>query len=192
MGNGCVNAASLRPPFGSPERGAVAARSGVTEGLVQRWCGKTTLPVNRLRAGVEARPYDVWEGGCDKPEYPAAHRGRCALRRVGRCQRKTEVVCHPEEGASRTPPPTGVSETNVAAYDVTGALSHASQMERGRCPRDCKRGEVDGGGSTVGDAGAIGHAGHPRQHCPGGHVTMVHRGRCTLRVGAYRTLRHET
>ena len=76
MGNGCVNAASLRPPFGSPERGAVAARSGVTEGLVQRWCGKTTLPVNRLRAGVEARPYDVWEGGCDKPEYPVDRRRR--------------------------------------------------------------------------------------------------------------------
>ena len=48
-----------------------------------------------------------------------------------------------DRGASRTPPPTGVSETNVAAYDVTGALSHASQMERGRCPRDYIRWAVD-------------------------------------------------
>ena len=38
-----------------------------------------------------------------------AHRGRCALRRVGRCQRKTGVVRHPEEGASGTPPPTVVA-----------------------------------------------------------------------------------
>ena len=36
-----------------------------------------------------------------------AHRGRCALRRVGRCQRKTGVVRPPTEGASWTPPPTG-------------------------------------------------------------------------------------
>ena len=38
-----------------------------------------------------------------------AHRGRCALRRVGRCQRKTGVVCPPTEGASGTPPPTVVA-----------------------------------------------------------------------------------
>ena len=30
----CVNAANLCPSLGSPERGAVTARSGVTEGLV--------------------------------------------------------------------------------------------------------------------------------------------------------------
>ena len=32
----CVNAANLRPPLGSPERGAVTALCAVTEGLVQR------------------------------------------------------------------------------------------------------------------------------------------------------------
>ena len=53
---------SLLPPLGSPERGAVAARSGVTEGLVQRWWGETTLSANPRRAGVEARPYGGWEG----------------------------------------------------------------------------------------------------------------------------------
>ena len=37
--------------------GAVTARCAVTEGLVQFWCGETTLSVNRRRAGVEARPY---------------------------------------------------------------------------------------------------------------------------------------
>ena len=48
VGNRCVNAANLRPPLGSPERGAVAARSGVTEGLVQRGCNAITLPVNPI------------------------------------------------------------------------------------------------------------------------------------------------
>ena len=57
--NKCVNATNLRPPLGSPERGAVAALCAVTEGLVQRWCGVITSPVNRGRAGVEARPYGV-------------------------------------------------------------------------------------------------------------------------------------
>ena len=32
----CADAANLHPPLGSPERGAVAARSAVTEGLVRR------------------------------------------------------------------------------------------------------------------------------------------------------------
>ena len=42
----------LRPPLGSPERGAVAALCAVTEGLVQGGCGEITSPVNRRRAGV--------------------------------------------------------------------------------------------------------------------------------------------
>ena len=76
--NTCVNAANLHPPLGSPGRGAVAARSAVTEGLVQRGCGVITLPVNPRRAGVEARPYDVWGVG--------AQNHRCLLsggRRTG-------------------------------------------------------------------------------------------------------------
>ena len=85
--NRCTNAASLHPPLGSPERGAVAALCAVTEGLAQRGWGVPTLSANRGRASVEARPYEAWGGGCDKPEYPVdqrtAHRGRCALRRVG-------------------------------------------------------------------------------------------------------------
>ena len=85
--NRCASAASLIPPLGSPERGAVAALCAVTEGLAQRGWGVPTLSVNQRRAGVEARPYEAWGGGCDKPEYPVdqrtAHRGRCALRRVG-------------------------------------------------------------------------------------------------------------
>ena len=40
------NAASLLPPLGSPERGAVAPLCAVTEGLVQRGCGAITSFVN--------------------------------------------------------------------------------------------------------------------------------------------------
>ena len=119
MGNGCVNAASLRPPFGSPERGAVAALCGVTEGLVQRWCGKTTLPVNRLRAGVEARPYDVWGGGRAEPAPSVDQRRRTedgAPYDVNRSvQQQTDVIRHPTEGASGTPPPYGGCEMHVSA-----------------------------------------------------------------------------
>ena len=69
----------LRPSLGSPERGAVAALCAVTEGLVQRGCGMTTLQVIPRRGGRG--------GGRVEPTSPvirrAAHRGRCALRRVG-------------------------------------------------------------------------------------------------------------
>ena len=58
---------SLRPPLGSPERGAVAAPCAVTEGLVQGGWGVPTLSDNPGRAGVEACAYDVWEGGCVEP-----------------------------------------------------------------------------------------------------------------------------
>ena len=65
MVNRCVNAANLIPPLGSPERGAVAARSAATEGLVQRWCGVITSPVNprnphTVGAGFHARPASVY------------------------------------------------------------------------------------------------------------------------------------
>ena len=39
----------------------------------------------------------------------AAHRGRCALRRVGKFPHRNYAVRHPEEGASGTPPPTVVA-----------------------------------------------------------------------------------
>ena len=75
--NRCVNAANLHPALGSPERGAVTARSAVTEGLVQRGCGVITLSVNPRRAGAEV-------GWRVKPASfvtrRTAHRGRCALR----------------------------------------------------------------------------------------------------------------
>ena len=65
--NSRVNTANLLPPLGSPERGAVAARSAVTEGLVQRPCGEITLPVNprTVGAGFHARPaWDEGHRGC--------------------------------------------------------------------------------------------------------------------------------
>ena len=51
--NRCAIAANLRPPLGSPERGAVAALCAVTEGLVQREWGVPTLSINPRRASAE-------------------------------------------------------------------------------------------------------------------------------------------
>ena len=65
-------------------------------------------------------------------------------------------------------------------------------MVRGLCPRDWMRGAVDVTVRAVVDAGAIGHAERPRQRCPGGHVTTVHRGRCTLQAAAKPALRNMT
>ena len=45
---------------------------------------------------------------------------------------------------------------------------------------------------AVVNTGTIGHAGRPRQRCPGGHVTTVHRGRCTLQAAAKPALRNMT
>ena len=42
--------------LGSPERGAVTARSGVTEGLVQRGCDAISLPVIRRKGRRGRRP----------------------------------------------------------------------------------------------------------------------------------------
>ena len=90
--------------LGSPERGAVTARSGVTEGLVQRGCGAITLHVNPRRAGVEV---GLTRGTGVVRQPTTAHRGRCALRPSCSVQQQTHVVGHPTEGASGTPPPTG-------------------------------------------------------------------------------------
>ena len=106
--NSCINAASLRPPLGFPERGAVAALCAVTEGLVQGGCGVPALSVNRRKDGLgdgEARAIGAVR------RATAAHRGRCALRREGgtftHCK---HVIRSPTEGASRTPPPTVVAK----------------------------------------------------------------------------------
>ena len=97
---------------------------------------------------------------------------------------------HTAQGASRTPPPTvGARHTPRRIWQCVRFV-RATQMVRGRCPRDCICWAVDRGWRTVGDAGAFGHAGHPRQRCLGGHVTMVHRGRCTLQAAAKPALRH--
>ena len=66
MVNRCVNAANLILPLGSPERGAAAAHSDVTEGFGQGGCGVITLSVNprnppTVGAGFHARP--AWDEG---------------------------------------------------------------------------------------------------------------------------------
>ena len=51
---------------------------------------------------------------------------------------------------------------------------------------------VNGGGRAAGDVEKIGQAQRLRLTYPGCHATTVHRGRCTLRVAAKPSLRHET
>ena len=110
--NSRVNVANLRPPLGSPERGAVAALCAVTEGLVQRGCGEITLPVNPRRAGAEV-------GWRVEPASTVTRRRRTGdgapygVR--GTFQHCNYVVRYPTEGASGTPPPTGCACGYVSA-----------------------------------------------------------------------------
>ena len=72
--------------LGSPERGAVAALCAVTEGLVRRRCGRTNV-IRQPRPGGRGSPplrgVGRWARGTGAVGRPtAAHRGRCALRRV--------------------------------------------------------------------------------------------------------------
>ena len=55
MVNRCASAASLIPALGSPERGAVAALWAVTEGLVRRRCGRTSV-MRKPRPGGRGSP----------------------------------------------------------------------------------------------------------------------------------------
>ncbi len=64
------------------------------------------------------------------------------------------------------------------------------EMVRGLCPRDCIRWAVEGGGRTVSDVGAIGHAGRVRLTRPGGHANAGRRGRRPLRAAAKRRYQH--
>ena len=85
--NGCIDAANLCPPLGSPERGAVAAPCAVTEGLVRRRCGRTNV-IRQPRPGGRGSPPPLrgvgrWARGTGAVGRPtAAHPGRCAQRRV--------------------------------------------------------------------------------------------------------------
>ena len=99
----CAIAANFLPPLGSPERGAVAALCAVTEGLAQRWCGETTLPISRGRAGVEARPYEAWGGGRDAITLSVDRRRG---ERGDGVARGNDAVCRPTDGAPGTVRPT--------------------------------------------------------------------------------------
>ena len=91
-------------------------------GAVAPHCGVTEgLRPRRVRGGCLPRPYDM----------------------AGRCQRVSDVVRRPAQGASRTPPPTvGARHTLRRVWQRT-RLSHASQKVRGLHPRDCIRWVVD-------------------------------------------------
>ena len=86
------------------------------------------------------------------------HRGRCTLR--------------------------WVRNKRCGAYGNVCGFPRASQKVRGLCPRYYIRWTVEVTVRTVGNTGAIGHAGHPRQRCPGNPATAAHRGRCALRAGS--------
>ena len=64
------------------------------------------------------------------------------------------------------------------------------KMVRGRCPRNRIRWAVDGGGCTMGDVGAIGHAKRQHPPHPGGYATAGRRGRRPLRDVAKRRYPH--
>ena len=97
-----------------------------------------------------------------------------------------------KHGASRTPPPTGGCVTMLAGCDARGALPHTYQWCAG-CAREISFvGRWTRGWRAVGDVGKIGQAKRMRLTYPGCHATTVHRGRCTLRVAAKPSLRHET
>ena len=111
--NGCANAVNFCPPLGSPERGAGTARSGVTEGLVQRWSGRTSVARRPAPGGRGSPP--LWRVGSGCTEYNASVNRR---RRTGdgapyeakrNVQQQTHAVRQPTEGASGTPPPTAVA-----------------------------------------------------------------------------------
>ncbi len=97
------------PPLGSPERGAVTARSGVTEGLVQRRCGHTSV-IRKPRPGGRGSP---------------------PLRGVGRWVRGTGVGGHPANGAPGTVRPT----TRIVAFsNKPTSLVNQRKGRRGRRP----------------------------------------------------------
>ena len=143
MVNRCANAANLLPPLGSPERGAVAARSGVTEGLVQRGCGHTSVirkPRPGGRGSLPLRDAGRWvrrgdhstdagRGGWHA-DYSAARRptaGECG----GGVARGTGVAGHPTNGAPGTVRPT----TRIVAFSNKPTPSVIQRKgRRGRRP----------------------------------------------------------
>ena len=163
----------------TPRRGGLPRPPGVGERKTSdaRKNGARAVP-----AGLDAwgsrrrRTHRGWRG-CGRPRLTSA---------------STAPRQSHDRGASRTPPLTAGTKHALRRERQRMQLPHASQKVRGLCPRYYIRWTVEVTVRTVGNVGAIGHAGHPRQRCPGNHSTVVHRGRCTLRAIAKRTLRHMT
>ena len=84
VANKRIDAANVRPPLGSPERGAVAARRAVTEGLVPAW-----VQCNNV-ARQPTQPHPVWAGFHARP---ASVNG----------QRRTPVALHAAAYVSHPP-----------------------------------------------------------------------------------------
>ncbi len=195
--------------LGSPERGAVAALCAVTEGLRVTWVRGRGPSHYTVGAGFHALPAWVdglrrcarkkWCAGCAREIAYVGRRTR-AVRTVvnagavgqAKRMRLSNPGNNPNTGRRGRRPLRAVAKRRLRRVGQRIRFPHVAPMVRGLCPRDCIRWAADEGERAVGNVGAIGHAGHPRQHCPGGHTTMVHRGRCTLQAGAYRTLRHTT
>ena len=135
--------------LGSPARGAVAARSGVTEGLCITWVRRnniTSQPTQPPTVGAYLpRPPGVgerttsdtrtkWCAGCARGIGCVGGR-RHRARRINRgCNRprRPSATTPPRQsrdrGASGTPPLTGGSETGLAAYNVTGVENCTSRL----------------------------------------------------------------
>ena len=96
--------------LGSPERGAVTARSGVTEGLVQRGCDAISLPVIRRKGRRGRRPLrwvrdircGMWGNGCGSRRLPMV-RGLCP-RNINRWSVNARLMHRGKHGQNRAGP----------------------------------------------------------------------------------------
>ena len=124
------NSTNLLPPIGSPERGAVAARCAVTEGLRQRGCdadahrrGWLPRPPGVGERTTSAHPHEMVRGLCPRDRIRVeadvtvrtvgnavasghAERPQRKGEREDRLPRGTDVLCRPANGAPGTVRPT--------------------------------------------------------------------------------------
>ena len=108
----------------------------------------------RRTNGARAVPAGLHMLGNKRYRVHRIKRGCCRSRRTSATNPPRQSRSH---GAPRTVHPTAVSETNVAAYDATGAENHTSRLRknvpyrnhrRGRRPRRPFRWIMDDVGST--------------------------------------------
>ena len=116
--NRCANAPNLRPPLGSPERGAVAALCAVTEGLVPAWvqCNNVARqPHPTVGAGFHARPALVkGRRGCARMKWCAG-----GAREIEYVWRRT-LPCAPYQTPSQSATPNVRNRSTAAVTQRQG------------------------------------------------------------------------